>query len=607
VTRPDIRNIAIIAHVDHGKTTLVDGMLRQARVFRENQQVMERVMDSNDLERERGITILAKNTSVVYRDVTINIVDTPGHADFGGEVERIMHMVDGVLLLVDAVEGPMPQTRFVLRQALERGLKAVVVVNKIDRPSARPEYVVNSTFDLFIDLGATDEQAEFPVIYTNALEASAGHAPEALADDLEPLFDTILEYLPPPVVDPDGPTQLLVATIEYSSYVGKIAIGRLRSGSLRTGQTVARVDPHGQLELAKVSQVYTFRNLQRVPESEVQAGNIVAVAGIEQVGIGDTLTDPNDPRPLPPISVEEPTVRMTFAVNDSPFAGREGQYLTSRQIRARLFAELERNVALRVQETDRANEFIVAGRGELHLAILIETMRREGYEFAVSRPEVIFHDEPEGRLEPMEQVYVEVAQEFLGAVQEMLGRRRAVMQNIHYGEDGTVYCTYLVPTRGLLGFRQPFLTSTRGTGIFHTLFHGYEPYTGDIYLQENGNLVALETGTVSNYALINLQQRGEFIVRAGEDVYAGQVVGRNIREEELVINVCKTKQLTNFREKPSGLTELLAPPRELTLDDAIQYLANDDLLEVTPVSLRIRKKMLNHDLRARARRAQRES
>jgi GTP-binding protein len=509
-----------------------------------------------------------------------------------------------VLLLVDAVEGPMPQTRFVLRQALERGLPAIVVVNKIDRPAARPDYVVNATFDLFIDLGATDEQSEFPVVYTRALEQRAGYQPDALAPNLDPLFDTIVSYLPPPQIDPTGPTQLLVATIEYSSYVGKIAVGRLHSGSLRSGQSIVRINPQGEHEAAKISQLYVFRNLQRVAVEEASAGSIVAVAGIETVGIGDTLADPNDPQPLPPITVEEPTVRMTFAVNDSPFAGREGQYLTSRQVRARLYNELERNVALRVQETERANEFIVSGRGELHLAILIETMRREGYEFSVSRPDVIFKQGADGVEEPIEQVFVEVAQEYLGAVQEMLGRRRARMQTFHYGEDGTVYGTYLAPTRGLLGFRQPFLTATRGTGIFHTLFHGYEPYTGDIELPNSGKLIALEPGTVSSYALTNLQQRGAFVVKPGDPVYAGQVVGQHIREEELVVNVCKAKQLTNFREKPSGLNEMLNVTRELSLDDAIQFLDNDDLLEVTPLSLRIRKKMLNHEQRQRIRRAQ---
>ncbi|MCI0394809.1 MAG: translational GTPase TypA [Chloroflexi bacterium] len=598
--RTDIRNIAIIAHVDHGKTTLVDAMLRQTNVFRSNQQVMDRVLDSNDLERERGITILAKNTGITYDGVTINIVDTPGHADFGGEVERIMNMVDGVLLLVDAVEGPMPQTRFVLRQALNKGHKAIVVINKVDRPAARPDYAVNATFDLFIELGATDEQADFPVIYTRALEGRAGSSPEELHDDLRPLFDAILDHIPPPEVDPDGPTQMLVTTLEYSNYVGKIAIGRLRSGSLRTGQTIAQITPQGEIYPGKVTQVFTFRNLQRMPESEVQAGTIVAVAGIPDVGIGDTLADPNDPRPLPPITVEEPTVRMTFGVNDSPFAGREGQYVTSRQIHERLRRELESNVAMRVQETGRATEFIVSGRGELHLAIFIETMRREGYEFAVSRPEVIFKDSREGLLEPVEHLYLDVHSDYLGAVSEMLGRRRGRLLNIRYGDDGSVSCEYLIPTRGTLGFRQPFLTATRGTGIFHTLFHGYEPYMGDIDLQEVGSLVSLETGAVSAYALQHLQQRGAFFIRPGDEVYAGQVVGQNLREEDLVVNVCRSKNLTNHRSAPIGIVEGLTPPRILSLDDAIDYLADGDLLEVTPESLRIRKKELRHETRQKA-------
>ncbi len=598
--RRDIRNIAIIAHVDHGKTTLVDGMLRQTNVFRSNQQVAERVLDTHDLERERGITILAKNTGVRYKDTLINIVDTPGHADFGGEVERIMNMVDGVLLLVDAVEGPMPQTRFVLRQALEKGHKAIVVVNKIDRSASRPDYVVDATFSLFIDLGATDEQADFPVVYTSGLEARAGLTPDGLGPDLTPLFDTILDYIPGPVVVADGPTQMLVTTLEYSPYVGKIAVGRLSGGVIRSGQSILQITAKGEQRPGKVSQVYTFRDLQRQPEDEVSAGNIVAVAGIADVGIGDTLADPQDPRPLPPITVEEPTVRMTFAVNDSPFAGREGKYLTSRQVRARLFSELERNVALRVSDTDDAGEFLVAGRGELHLAILIETMRREGYEFSVSRPEVIFKEGEAGLEEPMEQVYVEVNGDYLGTVSEMMGRRRGQMQHISYGEDGTVYAEYIVPTRGMLGFRQPFLTSTRGTGIYHTLFHGYAPYTGDIDAHAHGSLVALETGAVSSYALENLQQRGVFFVQPTDEVYAGQVVGQHIRDEELVVNVCKTKQLTNFREKPKNDAEGIGTMRVLSLDDAIQYLDDDELLEVTPRSLRIRKKELRHDVRQRA-------
>ena len=599
VTREDIRNIAIIAHVDHGKTTLVDGMLRQTNVFRANQEMAERVLDSNDLERERGITILAKNTGIVYEGMTINLVDTPGHADFGGEVERVLNMVDGVLLLVDAVEGPMPQTRFVLRKALEKGLKAIVVINKVDRPAARPDFAVNATFDLFIDLGATEEQADFPVVYTIGLEARAGNEPDALSDDLRPLFQAIVNYLPGPKVRVGGPLQLLVTTLDHSAYVGKIAVGRLTSGTLRSGQAIVQATASGKMVPGKISQVYLFRDLKRTEVDEAHAGNIVAVAGIADVGIGDTLTDPNNPQPLPPISVEEPTVRMTFSVNDSPFAGREGQFLTSRHLRARLMQELERNVAMRVEETDTANNFVVSGRGELHLAILIETMRREGYEFSVSRPEVIYRESDTGLEEPIEQVYLEVPNDYLGSVTEMLGARRGRMDGIRYGDDGTVYCEFLVPTRGMLGFRQPFLTSTRGTGIFHTLFHGYEPFQGEIERQSTGSLIALETGAVTTYALRDLTQRGTFIVQPTEEVYAGQIVGRHVRDEDLVINICKTKQLTNFRDKPKQDDAGLQGIRTLSLDDAIEYLADDDLLEVTPVALRLRKKELRHETRMR--------
>jgi GTP-binding protein len=599
--RRDIRNIAIIAHVDHGKTTLVDWMLRQTNVFRENQQVEERILDSYDLERERGITILAKNTAVTYGDVTINIVDTPGHADFGGEVERVMNMVDGVLLLVDAVEGPMPQTRFVLRQALSKGHKAIVVVNKVDRPAARPDYAVNATFDLFIDLGASEEQADFPVVYTVATEGRAGLTADTLQPTLRPLFDTIVEHLPPPIVEPDEPTRMLVSNTNYDNYIGKVAIGRLRSGTLRRAQPVMRITPAGETIAGKVAQLFTFRNLQRVEQEAVSAGDIVAIAGIPEVGIGDTIADVADPRPLPPITVEEPTVRMTFAVNDSPFSGREGQYVTSRQLRDRLNRELESNVALRVRETDSAKEFIVSGRGELHLAILIETMRREGYEFSVSKPEVILKDGPDGPLEPIEHVFLEVPGDHLGAVSEMMGRRRGRMVDVRYGEDGTVYGEYLVPTRGMLGFRQPFLTVTRGTGIVHTLFYGYELYHGEIETRETGSLVALETGTVSSYALTNLQQRGILFVKPGDEVYGGQVVGQYIRDDELVVNVCKTKVLTGHRATTAGgIDPGLVPPRILSLDDAIEYLDVDELLEVTPESLRIRKKELRHDVRQRA-------
>jgi len=596
----DIRNIAIIAHVDHGKTTLVDGMLRQTNVFRANQQVNERVLDSNDLERERGITILAKNTGVRYHDTIINIVDTPGHADFGGEVERVMNMVDGVLLLVDAVEGPMPQTRFVLRQALEKGHKAIVVVNKIDRPAARLDYVVNATFDLFVELGATDEQADFPIIYTKALEGRAGTDPNALADNLYPLFDTIIDFLPPPMIDPDLPARLLVTNLEYSNYLGKIAIGRLSSGVFTTGQTVTHINTEGATVPAKISQVYTFRDLRRVERDKVEAGTIVAVAGVPDVGIGDTIADPADPRPFPPIKVEEPTVRMTFQVNDSPFAGREGQFVTSRQLRERLWRELENNVALRVAETDSADRFAVSGRGELHLAILIETMRREGYEFAVSKPEVIFRDSPAGLLEPIEHVFLEVAREFVGVLTEMMGTRRGNMLSMRYGDDGTVYAEYLVSTRGMLGFNQPYLVATRGTGIVHALFHGFERFQGEIPTRDRGSIVALEVGTVTTYALTNLQQHGTLFVKPGEEVYNGQVVGQYVRNEDMVANVCKAKHLTNVRKSFSDIVVGLTPPRMLSLDEAIEYLGPDELLEVTPQSLRIRKQELDHNLRARA-------
>ena len=596
----NIRNIAIIAHVDHGKTTLVDAMLHQTNVFRSNQQVEERILDSNDLERERGITILAKNTGIVYQqDTTINIVDTPGHADFGGEVERVLNMVDGVVLLIDAVEGPMPQTRFVLRQALKRGLKAIVVVNKVDRPASRPKDVIEATFDLFIDLGADDDQIDFPVVYTIALEGKAGLAVDELETDLRPLFDLIINHLPAPVVDPTGPPQLLVTTLEYSNFVGKIAVGRLSSGRLSSGQQILHLKANGESELAKIGQVFVFRNLKREVQNEVQAGSIVAVSGIETVGIGDTLTDPDEPRPLPPIKVEEPTVRMTFGVNDSPFSGRGGKYLTSRQIRERLWRELESNVSLRVESTDSANEFIVAGRGELHLAILIETMRRELYEFTVSKPEVIFRQTNQGVQEPVEHVFIEVANDYLGAVSELVSNRQGRFLDLRYGEDSSVYAEYHVPTRGMLGFRQPFLTLTRGTGIFHTLFHDYQPIAGEIGDREFGSLIALETGTVKAYALEHLQQRGIFFVEPGDEVYVGQVVGQNIRHEDLVINVCKAKNATGHRATPKSIADSLAPATILSLDDAIEYLSLDELLEVTPTSLRIRKKDLNHDRRMR--------
>jgi GTP-binding protein len=594
-----IRNIAIIAHVDHGKTTLVDGMLKQSNVFRADQQVADRVLDSDDLERERGITITAKNTAIVHGDTTINLVDTPGHADFGSEVERILNMVDGVLLLVDAVEGPMPQTRFVLRQALQRGLKAIVVVNKVDRSAARPDWVVDETFDLFAELGASDDQADFPVLFTRALEGRAGLRPDDLADDLTPLFSAILDHVPPPDVDPDGPPQLLVTTLQYSNYVGKIAVGRLSSGSLRPGMEVAHVNTTGAIVSARVGEVFTFRNLRREAQEVVHAGSIIAVSGIEAVGIGDTITDIDDPRPLPPIEVEQPTVRMTFSINTSPFAGREGTYVNSRQIRDRLTRELEQNVALRVEDVGVTGEWILSGRGELHLAILIETMRREGYEFAVSQPEVIYHETPEGRHEPFEEVYIEVPTEHLGTVSEMLGKRRGRLTDMR-PESGIVHSTYIVPTRGMLGFRQPFLTSTRGTGIFHTLFHQYGPFAGVIEMQDFGSLVASETGTASAYALTNLKQRGRFFIPPGTEVYDGQVIGEHIRPGDLDVNPCRRKPGTGHRAAPTGDAEQLPPYVRMSLDDAIEYLGGDELLEVTPASLRLRKKELDGHLRLRA-------
>jgi GTP-binding protein len=596
----NIRNIAIIAHVDHGKTTLVDGMLKQTNVFRENESITERVLDSNDLERERGITITAKNTGVLYQGKTINIVDTPGHADFGSEVERIMNMVDGVLLLVDAVEGPMPQTRFVLRHALQRGLKAVLVVNKIDRPASRPDWVVNETFDLFVELGATDEQADFPVLYTQALVGRAGLSPDELADDLSPLFTAIVDNLPSPPVEITGPPQLLVTTLQYSNYVGKIAIGRLNGGSIKPGQTVAHVNSEGVMRPAKIGEVYTFRDLKRESQDEVTAGNIVAISGVEGVGIGDTITDVDDPRPLPPIQVEQPTVRMTFSANTSPFSGREGKYVTSRQLNERLTRELESNVALRVEDAEAAGEWIVSGRGELHLAILIETMRREGYEFSVSKPEVIYHDEETGREEPFEEVYIEVPVESVGAVTEMLGRRKGRMMDTRHADDGTVHSTYLVPTRGMLGFRQPFLTTTRGNGIFHGLFKEYKPVAGPIETREFGSLVSQDQGKATPYSLTNLKQRGEFFIPPGTQVYSGQVIGQHIRYSDLTINVCRAKLGTGHRSRPTGDDESLPPHRAMSLDDNLEYLHSDELLEVTPKNLRIRKKELLHHLREKA-------
>lgn len=598
--QPKLRNIAIIAHVDHGKTTLVDAMLRQSHVFRDNELVVERVLDSNDLERERGITILAKNAAITYRDVKINLVDTPGHADFGGEVERVLNMVDGALLLVDAVDGPMPQTRFVLRKALEMGHKIIVVVNKVDRANARLDYVTNATFDLFVDLGATDNQADFPIVFTDALRGLASLSSDEVGVDLQPLFDTIVAHVPAPRIAQQHPAQMLVANLAYDEYRGRIAIGRLFAGSLSRGQTIARIAIDGQVFPGKIAQLYVHQGLGRVDVERAEAGEIVALTGLPEIFIGETIADAEYPRPLPPIRVEAPTVQMTFRVNTSPFAGREGTWSTSRKLRERLLRELEHNVSLRVQETDSADTFVVSGRGELHLVILIETMRREGYEFQVGKPEVIMRHEDGKVLEPVEEVYIEAPDTMLGTVTEMMGNRRGQMVDLRHGERGTVYLTYLVPTRGLLGFRSAFMTATRGTGIMHALFHGYQPASSDGIRRERGSIVAWEAGVSTSYALHNAEERGILFIGPGVEVYEGMIVGQNARAGDMPINVCKKKHLTNVRSSTEDIMVRLTPPRQLSLDECIEYIAEDELLEVTPRSLRLRKRILGTEVRRKA-------
>jgi len=612
IERTDLRNIAIIAHVDHGKTTLVDGLLKQARVFRENQQVVERVMDSNDLERERGITILAKNTAIEIWDeltkqmVKINIVDTPGHADFGGEVERVMNMVDGVLLLVDAAEGPMPQTRFVLKKALEMGHRAIVVINKVDRKDAIPVEVLNHTFDLFIELGASDIQADFPVIYANAVTAQAGLTPE-LGPDLQPLFQAILRRIPPPRVDPEAPLQFLVTSLGYDDYRGVTAVGRIFAGSIQSGQALARIQVDGQVVPERARYLYVHRGLARVEVERAEAGEIAALAGLEGIAIGETLADPDNPVSLPPIRVEEPTVRMTFGVNTSPFSGRDGRWGTSRKLRERLYDELRTNVALRVVDTDTSDTFLVSGRGELHLAILIETMRREGYEFQVSRPEVILRQGEGGEtLEPFEEVYIETSPQTVGVVVEMLGGRRGLMLDMQNTNENSVYLKFLVPTRGLLGFRYQFLTATRGAGVMHTLFHNYAPHAGAISGRSSGSLVSWEDGVTTTYGLKNAEERGTLFCDAGVEVYEGMVVGEHQRPGDLAVNVCKKKHLTNMRSARGDMEIRLTPPRKMSLDESIEYLADDELMEVTPLDYRIRKRILSTHERGRLNKLERE-
>ena len=603
--RFDIRNIAIIAHVDHGKTTLVDGLLKQARVFRDNQAIVERVMDSNDLERERGITILAKNTAIVIPDkkrggmVKINIVDTPGHADFGGEVERVMNMVDGVLLLVDAAEGPMPQTRFVLKKALQMGHRAIVVINKMDRKDADAERAVNLTFDLFIELGASNEQADFPIIYANAITQQAGTTKE-MSPDLQPLFEAILETVPAPKVDIDAPLQMLVTNLGYDEYRGVFAVGRIHAGRVKAGGPIARIQKEGAILTEKARYLYVFQGLEKVEVESAEAGEIVAIAGLEGIAIGETLADIDKPIALPSIEVEEPTVRMTFGVNTSPFTGKEGKWGTSRKLRERLFDELKNNVALRVEETDSADTFKVAGRGELHLAILIETMRREGYEFQVLKPEVIFkHDENGNLLEPFEELHIDTSQETVGTVVEMLGNRRGKMLNMINNPDNTVHLTYTVPTRGLLGFRYQFLTATRGMGMLNSLFLGYLPMAGQITARATSSIVSWENGVTSTYGLKNAEERGVLFIGPGVDVYEGMVVGETQRPDDLTVNVCKKKHLTNMRSSNKDIEIRLVPPLVMSLDQAIEYLNEDELLEVTPINFRIRKRILNTEERGK--------
>nr|ABX90064.1 tyrosine phosphorylated protein A [Suaeda salsa] len=587
--RNDIRNIAIVAHVDHGKTTLVDSMLKQAKVFRDNQTVQERIMDSNDLERERGITILSKNTSIGYKDTKINIIDTPGHSDFGGEVERILNMVEGVLLVVDSVEGPMPQTRFVLKKALEFGLAVVVVVNKIDRPSARPDFVINSTFELFIELNATDEQCDFQVVYASGIKGKAGLTPEKLADDLGPLFESVIRCIPGPQIEKDGALQMLVTNIEYDEHKGRIGIGRLHAGVLERGKDVKVCTTEDACRYARVSELFVYEKFLRAPVDTVEAGDICAVCGIGDIQIGETIADKALGKPLPAIKVEEPTVKMSFSINTSPFVGREGKYVTSRNLRDRLYRELERNLAMKVEDGETSDTFIVSGRGTLHITILIENMRREGFEFMVGPPKVISKLVNDKLHEPFEIATVEVPEEHMGAVVELLGKRRGQMINMeNVGSEGTTVVRYKIPTRGLLGLRNAILTASRGTAILNTIFDSYEPRAGEISTRDQGSLVAFEDGTSTSYALASSQDRGKMFIGPGVDVYKGQIVGIHQRPGDLSLNVCKKKAATNVRSNKEQ-TVVLDTPIDYSLDDCIEYIQEDELVEVTPQNIRMCK------------------
>lgn len=598
----NLRNIAIIAHVDHGKTTLVDEMLRQSGTFRANEVVDERVMDSNALERERGITILSKNTAVHYGDTKINIVDTPGHADFGGEVERILTMVDGVLLLVDAFEGCMPQTRFVLKKALGLKKTPLVVINKLDRPGARPAEVIDEVLDLFIELGADDDQIEFPVIYASARDGYASKDLDVREGDLRPLFDAILEYIPAPSGDPDGPAQMLFSSLEYDDYVGRIGVGRVERGKIKVNTPYVLCKQDGSRENIHITKFYQFEGLKRVPCTEADLGDIVCVAGIPDLNIGETICDPNCVEPLPFVKIDEPTISMNFIVNDSPFAGREGKYVTSRNLRDRLFKEVETNVSMRVEETDSMDTFKVSGRGELHLSILIETMRRENYEFQVSRPQVILKkDEQTGQtLEPIELAIVEVPEEYVGSVIEKLCSRKGEVEKMDTRTTGMTHLEIKIPSRGLIGYRSEFLTDTNGNGIMNQLFVGYEPYKGEIATRTRGSIVAHETGVSTGYGLWNTQDRGRLFIGPGVDVYEGMIVGESNKNEDIICNVCKKKHVTNTRASGSDEALKLVPPTTLSLEQSMEFLADDELLEVTPKSIRLRKSILDKSQRLKA-------
>ena len=601
--REDVRNIAIIAHVDHGKTTLVDELLKQSGVFRENQEVAERVMDSNDIERERGITILSKNTAVTYKDTKINIIDTPGHADFGGEVERVLKMVNGVILVVDAFEGAMPQTKFVLRKALELKLPVIVCVNKIDRPEARPDEVVDEVLELFLELDADEAQLDCPFVFASAKTGTATLDVNEPGTNMVPLFETILDYIPAPEGDPEAGTQVLISTIDYNEYVGRIGVGKVDNGSIKVNQEVVIVNHHDpdKSRKVKVSKLYEFDGLNKVEVTQAGIGSIVAISGISDIHIGDTLCSPENPVPIPFQKISEPTIAMHFIVNDSPLAGQEGKYVTSRHLRDRLFRELNTDVSLRVEETETTESFKVSGRGELHLSVLIENMRREGYEFAVSKAEVLYKTDENGKkLEPMELCYIDVPEEFSGSVIEKLSQRKGELQNMGAASGGYTRLTFSIPSRGLIGYRGEFMTDTKGNGIMNSVFDGYGPYKGDIQYRKQGSLIAFEAGEAITYGLYNAQERGTLFSGPGEKVYSGMIVGQNGKSEDIELNVCKKKQLTNTRSSSADEALRLTPPKVLSLEQALEFIDTDELLEVTPKSLRIRKKILDPTMRKRA-------